>query len=118
ASYCGISRCCLRACCCACVAPTSCTVMKTIQETVYEDRRMTVYHIEYGDVTDTVKVPVVKYKEVTAYRCCCDTVYQLPPTCACPPGPPVKTCGPVANCANGACGPSGCPELVPVKVLK
>ena len=49
---------------------------------------MDVYHIEYGEVKDKVKIPVVKYKEDTAYRCCSVTVFQLPPPSNCPP---VKT---------------------------
>jgi hypothetical protein len=89
--------------------------MRTVQETVYEERPMDVYHVEYGEALDKVKVPVVKYKEDTAYRCCCVTVMQLPPPSNCPP---VKTCAPAADCTAGHCGPNGCPELVPVKVLK
>ena len=89
--------------------------MRTVQETVCEERPMDVYRIEYGEVKDKVTIPVVKYKEVTAYRCCCVTVFQLPPPSNCPP---VKTCAPAANCTQGNCGPNGCPELVPCKVLK
>ncbi len=89
--------------------------MRTVQETVCEERPMDVYRIEYGEVKDKVTIPVVKYKEVTAYRCCCVTVFQLPPPSNCPP---VKTCAPAADCTQGNCGPNGCPELVPCKVLK
>ena len=56
--------------------------MKTVCETVIEERPMDVYHIEYEEVIDKVKVPVIKYKEGTAYRCCCVTVNQLPLPCA------------------------------------
>jgi hypothetical protein len=89
--------------------------MKTVQETVYEERTMDVYHVEYDQVIDKVKIPVVKYKEGTAYRCCCVTVFQLPPPSNCPP---VPTCAPVNDCTKGNCGPNGCPELCPVQVLK
>ena len=89
--------------------------MKTVQETVYEERPMDVYHVEYGEVIDKVKVPVVKYKEDTAYRCCCVTVFQLPPPSTCPPA---NTCAPAAGCTSGNCGPAGCPELVPCQVLR
>jgi hypothetical protein len=89
--------------------------MKTVQETVYEERPMDIYHVKYGEVIDTFKVPAIEYKEVTAYHCCCVTVYQLPPPC---PSPAVGTCAPAADCAKGNCGPAGCPELVPCKVLR
>jgi len=115
ASLCGASRCCLRAARSSCCTPSYCTVMKTVQETVYDERTMDVYHVEYGEVKDKVKIPVVKYKEGTAYRCCCVTVLQLPPLSNCPP---VKTCAPAADCTNSNCGSGGCPELVPVQVLK
>ena len=100
---------------CSSCTPNCCTVMRTVQETVYEERPMDVYHIEYGEVKDKVKIPVVKYKEDTAYRCCCVTVYQLPPPCACPP---VNTCAPAADCAKGNCGPAGCPETLPCQGLE
>jgi hypothetical protein len=89
--------------------------MTTVQETVYEERPMVVYHVEYGEVEDKVKIPVVKYKEDTAYRCSCVTVLQLPPPSNCPP---VNSCAPAADCTAGNCGAAGCPELVPVQVLK
>ena len=84
--------------------------MKTVRETVCEERPMDVYHIEYGEVKDKVKIPVVKYKEETAYRCCSVTVFQLPPPSNCPP---VKTCAPAADCGKGNCGPAGCPSWCP-----
>ncbi len=96
-------------------APSVCgqpcrTVMRTCQETVYEEVPQTAYKTVYEEVVEKVSFPAVKYVEETAYHCVPTTVMQ--------PRTP-QTCEPVGSCAPAACGPSEsrC-DMVPVQVLR
>ena len=87
-----------------------CTVMKTCQEVVYEDKECTFYKTVYEEVMDKVVVNAVKYVEDTEYRDSKCTIWQPKETGACEP---------VKSCAPAACAPSAvCTEMVPVECIR
>ena len=76
ACYCGAGRyaACCRACCCAPVAQQCCTVMKTCQQVVYEQKQYTCYRTCYEPVWEQKPVTAVRYESETRYRQCVETV--------------------------------------------
>jgi hypothetical protein len=115
ACYCGAPRLrrCRRTACCvvepACCAPSTCVVMMTCHETVYDEVERTAYKTVYEEVVDKVTVNGVKYVEEKAYRCTPCTVMKpcQPPSCG-----PVNTCGPTS------CAPDSCCQMKPVEELR
>jgi hypothetical protein len=107
ACYCGaMQHCCHRVQSC----DSCCTVMKTCQGVVYEEKQCTFYKTVYEEVKEKVVVPVVKYVEETEYRDTKCTIWQPKETGACEP---VKSCAPAA-CAS----PTVSTEMTPVECIR
>lgn len=77
ACYCGAARyaVCRRACCTP-VAESCCTVMKTCQQVVYQQKQYTCYRTCYEPVYEQKKVMAVRYETETKFRQCVDTVMR------------------------------------------
>jgi hypothetical protein len=75
AFYCGAG--CRSACqrsCCAPAAEQCCTVMKTCQEVVYQQKQYTCYRTCYEAVTEQKTITCTRYVPETRYRECTETV--------------------------------------------
>ena len=121
ACYCGVLRfpCCRPASCCPTACGQCCTVMKTCQETVYEEYEVTAYKTVYEEVIDKKTVPAVRYEEQTAYRYRKCAIAEPQPcegcaSCAAPQScAPAESCGPAPCCA----APVECIRKVPYTAL-
>ncbi len=77
ACYCGAAR--FAACRRVCCEPTPqqcCTVMKTCQKVVYQQKQYTCYRTCYDAVIENKTITAVRYVPETRYRECVETVYR------------------------------------------
>ena len=65
-----------------------CTVMKTCQKVVYEEKECTFYKTVYEEVVEKKTVPTTKFVEGTAYRCAPFTGMVPKPAAVCEPAKP------------------------------
>ena len=126
ASYCGVLRfpCCRPASCCPTACGQCCTVMKTCQETVYEEYEVTAYKTVYEEVIEKKTVPAVKYVEQTAYRYRKCAIAEPQPCEGCASGAAPQSCAPAAASAPAetcgpaqTCGPAPC-SAAPVECIR
>jgi hypothetical protein len=108
ACYCGIARLrCHKVCCQPTCQMQYCTVMKTCEKVVYEDKECTFYKTVFEEVKEKKNVPTTKFVEGTAYRCAPFTGMVPKPAPVCEPAKP-------------ACAPCNAPcnEMTQVQCLR